>query len=385
MFVEAHEEVWDRHNVVYDGRSPAVVQRVDTVDPTLTWLDLTASDRDSMQRVLDLFKEQGTVDEMGLGTLRDALSNILFPGITSIQTHLRYVLFVPWIYKSLEARRVAADRIAEEARKAEIRLIEPLGASREWGVIGINARGALTRLPSSVYWSCIRRWGIFQHPQSQSWYHTHFSRVRDAASHLGRTDDPGVIWHGEPNWHPRLPDPPDDFPNGATFELLRPEALFLQGRIQDCCAGTLLAHLASRPTTTFADHFWEEPAALDAGEQIRHAVEVARRFSLHVEGIPLVYNLLLAEARRNLFGKDTDDLVEKYTEDCGNWAVREANEQDDFVPQSLWTLIERRGTPVKPMLRRFVETWTARLGQIGAKQAALDEDVGRWSRIANSN
>ena len=50
------------------------------MEPTITWLDLTASDRDRMQRVLDLFGEAGTVDELGLGTLRDALSNALFPG-----------------------------------------------------------------------------------------------------------------------------------------------------------------------------------------------------------------------------------------------------------------------------------------------------------------
>ena len=69
---------------------------------TLTWLDLTASDRDRMRQVLDLFNEQGTVDEMGLGRLRDALSEALFPGTSTIQTRLRYVLFVPWIYRQLE-------------------------------------------------------------------------------------------------------------------------------------------------------------------------------------------------------------------------------------------------------------------------------------------
>ena len=50
---------------------------------TLTWLDLTASDRDKMRRVLDLFKEQGPLDEMGLGSLRDVLSDALFPGTSS--------------------------------------------------------------------------------------------------------------------------------------------------------------------------------------------------------------------------------------------------------------------------------------------------------------
>ena len=63
--------------------------------PTLTWLDMTASDRDRMRRALDLFKEVGTVDELGLGTIRDRLSDALFPRTSSIQTRLRYYLFVP--------------------------------------------------------------------------------------------------------------------------------------------------------------------------------------------------------------------------------------------------------------------------------------------------
>ena len=67
------------------------------MEPMLIWLDSTASDRDRMRRVLDLFKEQGTVDEMGLGSLRDILSDALFPGASYIRTRLRYVLFIPWI------------------------------------------------------------------------------------------------------------------------------------------------------------------------------------------------------------------------------------------------------------------------------------------------
>jgi len=59
---------------------------------TLTWLDLTADDRDQVRRVLDLFNEQGTVDELGLGSLRDVLSNALFPGTSMLHTRLRHAL-----------------------------------------------------------------------------------------------------------------------------------------------------------------------------------------------------------------------------------------------------------------------------------------------------
>jgi hypothetical protein len=73
------------------------------MQPQLTWIDLTATDRDKVRRVLDLFKEQGTVDELGLGSLRDVFSNALFPGTSVLHTRLRYVLFIPWIYQEIES------------------------------------------------------------------------------------------------------------------------------------------------------------------------------------------------------------------------------------------------------------------------------------------
>ena len=59
---------------------------------TLSWLDLTTSDRDKVRRVLDLFNEQGTVDELGLGSLRDTISNALFPGNSLLHAWVQHVL-----------------------------------------------------------------------------------------------------------------------------------------------------------------------------------------------------------------------------------------------------------------------------------------------------
>ena len=201
---------------------------------TLTWLDLTASDRDKMRRVLDLFKEQGTLDEMGLGSLRDVLSDTLFPGTSSIQTRLRYVLFIPWIYRRLEDRKVRAAEVARAARRAEVDLIGPLeqNPARE-GIIGSRARNALVRLPSSVYWSALTRWGIFQPQQSLGWYHSRFDALVDGRGGVGRADDPGVIWSQQAHWHPRLPEPPAGFPWEASFALTHDEADFLRGRVEE--------------------------------------------------------------------------------------------------------------------------------------------------------
>ena len=351
------------------------------MEPTITWLDLTASDRGKMQRVLDLFGEAGTVDEMGLGTLRDALSDALFPGVTSIQTRLRYVLFVPWIYGLLESRRVSSDHVAEQARRMEVRLMEPLAQLDEGGVIGTAARHQLQRLPSSVYWGCLRRWGIFRHERgSQSWYHSQFARLRESASDVGRADDPGVTWQGQANWHLRMPGPPDGFPNDVNFALEEAEAKFLQGRIEETCAGTLLARLASRPKPVLAEHFWEEPDAVGADDRVAGVVEVARQFSLQVEGMRLVYNYMLARRRRDLFG-DEEDWVADYSDACADWARRVSNESERFDPDALWALVAARGVPVNAQQRAFVDTWTARVGLIGPE--GMSEDSLTQTLIAD--
>ena len=296
------------------------------MEPTLTWLDLTASDRDRMRRVIDLFSEQGTLDEMGLGRLRDALSDALFPGTSYIQTRLRYLLFIPWIYQRLERRMVEVSNVAQEARRSEVALIPRLERSPEAeGVIGVVARGSLVRLPSSVYWSALARWDIFQHQQSQGWYHANFAALADGKG-VARPDDPGVVWSPQPNWHPRLPNPPMSFPAEASFALTGEEADFLRGRLEERCAGTLLGWLARHGSATPTESVWDDPDALSAPTDIRSTVELARRFSLHVEGIPLLYNLVLAEHRQGTFGTDETGTIDEYRARLIKWTEREASE-----------------------------------------------------------
>ena len=272
---------------------------------TLTWLDLTASDRDKMRRVLDLFKEQGTLDEMGLGSLRDVLSDALFPGTSSIQTRLRYVLFIPWLYQRLETRRVRSGDVERAARAAEVDLIGPLERSEDpQGTIGVVARGSLVRLPSSVYWSALTRWGIFQPQQSQGWYQSRFDALVDGRGVVGRADDPGVIWSQQAHWHPRLPEPPKGFPWEASFALTPDEADFLRGRVEERCARSLLAWLVRNGSDSPAEDVWDDPDALRAPDSIRETLELARRFSLHVEGMPVLYNLVVAERRREVLDSD---------------------------------------------------------------------------------
>ena len=127
---------------------------------TFGWLDADAEQRRRMLELVDLFRDQGTVDEIGIGTVRDALSNTLFPGTSVLHTRLKYVLFVPWLMQRATHRQSAGE-MAEEFRRLEYRLIDSLLAGGErQGVMGNTARANLKRLPSHAYWSALGAWGI---------------------------------------------------------------------------------------------------------------------------------------------------------------------------------------------------------------------------------
>jgi hypothetical protein len=135
-------------------------------------MDFSEHERRTALEVIDAFKEQDTRDELGVGSIRDAFSDLLFPGTSTIQTHVRYFLFVPWTYLDLERRRPSADSFGDRARQAEIKLIEALRRGGEdQGVIGILAGARLARVPSNVYWLGLARWGIRLYPGSQPNYH----------------------------------------------------------------------------------------------------------------------------------------------------------------------------------------------------------------------
>ena len=98
-----------------------------------------------MLEVVDLFKEEGTVDELGIGSIRDALADSMFPGTSVLHTRLRYVLFIPWLMEQA-AHKPTPTEMSAEFRSLEYRLINSLLAGGErQGVIGNTARASLKR------------------------------------------------------------------------------------------------------------------------------------------------------------------------------------------------------------------------------------------------
>jgi hypothetical protein len=293
----------------------------------IVWLDYSERERRQALDVISLFREQGTVDELGIGAIRDAFANVMFPGTSTIQTRAAYFLLVPWSYQRLEARRVPSARIEQVARRAELALIDPIVASGERdGVIGIDARRTLRRLPSNVYWLGLRTWGIRRFPRSQPSYHrsldAFYASLR--AGELRRTseDDPSASIDRKPsNWDPQLPDPPSGFPQVASLRLRAVDAEYLRSKVATAQPQSLLAYImstADEPTDVAAP--WEHPLAAEAPADLIELIEHARCFSLAMHGSALLYNLMLSEAIGNM------DRAEEYRADLVAWAAAVEND-----------------------------------------------------------
>src|SRR3954451_17147946 len=70
------------------------------------WLDLDDAASQRVAELLRALEEPGTLDPLGLGSIRDAFSATLVPGTSTVQTRIRSFVFLPWVFRVLEAERV---------------------------------------------------------------------------------------------------------------------------------------------------------------------------------------------------------------------------------------------------------------------------------------
>ena len=78
---------------------------------TLTWIDHSERQRPQILDAVDLFHEKDTRDGLGIAGIRDAFSDMLFPGTGAVQTGVLYFLFVPWMYLGFEVAHVSSANI----------------------------------------------------------------------------------------------------------------------------------------------------------------------------------------------------------------------------------------------------------------------------------
>lgn len=325
---------------------------------SLGWLDFDDHARDKVAETLRALDEPSTLDVLGLGTIRDAFADMLSPGTSTVQTRLRYFLFVAWILKSLEDEGVPAADFDRRRRYDEAQLMDRLRhLGRRQGVIGYWAGRKLRRMPSDIYWGGLVAWGIRRLTLSAEEYAQHAARI---GRHRPERDDDGNTTAPVVSMWADLPPLPDQFLEvDITFELESHEAEFLVNRIRLTQPDSLLAVLSGDlgaqpepvgPAVDAPTSSLDEPAVVVPREAVEPAASGAARLSLDQLDYPwqvpmefrgrlgevlhharcfselslgpqLVYSWLLARRARKVLGSDTEELEEKEWDRLEEWAT----------------------------------------------------------------
>lgn len=344
----------------------------------LQWLDYSSAEREAVLTLLASRKDKGTIDEFGIGTIRDAIADHLFPGLSTIQTRAKYFLFVPWILRAMEERPFKGDPAAVLASRERelIGALQKDDSADKRGLIGSESGDGLKRFPSGIYWNGIKRQGIFQDGSSLAEYLDEISDLRRAAR-----DDAGLESSGEPtmvevrSWDPGLPPAEPDLLKRASLALNRAQATYLHDKVQGirtasgrpCLLQWLLTDPMPDEVLSRLDRPWEliEEAGARLPDHLREELRDARLFSLLVEGITTLYYYFLAQDLADSGRVQLNDHRQAVEQWCGQIA-EEASLLRSWTDglDRFWSWI-RLTAPRIDRDRPFVERWLSSLAEHG--------------------
>lgn len=249
-------------------------------------------------KVMKLLQGQGAIDELGLGRIRDAFSNTMFPGMSVLQTHAKYFLLMPALYSYLEKTRIADVReahaiVREHEIKMTYRLME--GSSKDaTGIIGADilkeSRGAkyVKYDPAYVYQAGMESYGLI--PHGSNIYATLAERSaiyqNMPKKHKGNddSDDDSDDLTGNPQLF-KVCGEDYDFTHRVPLDikLTRREAEFLKYQIIRNAQGSLLSYLLdSGLYENITDYVFEDLGILlqdKIPENLYQTYSLALRFS----------------------------------------------------------------------------------------------------------
>ena len=329
---------------------------------TISWLDSSESERRAVLELVSALNEPGTLDELGIGSIRDTIADFLFPGTSTIQTRARYFLFIPWVLQMVEAQ--PSTRAEQYTRQLQLQLCDALDRSHgpNQGVIGREARTALQRWPISIYWLGLERWGIRRQVGSLAYY---FGSLRRPSSLLQQARTPEDPVEGQRyeapdaipgNWA-ELPAPTPGFPENATFALTAEEGRFLRDCIELKHSHTYLAHIlrnGAQDSVSAADFPWDFSSAQQTSASLQAWLNDAQLFSMVHQGASLLYNLMLAE------GLGDEERYEDFSSSITDWFDTLQTFQDELNSwdrDAMWRRLWSVNPRLRTRTREFADHW----------------------------
>ncbi|KUI09908.1 hypothetical protein AU190_05705 [Mycolicibacterium acapulense] len=352
----------------------------------IAWLDASSEDQRRMREIVNLFSERESRDELGIGQVRDALSDLMWPGTSTLFTRARYFLFIPWCFRAAAKTRNDVDKVTTAADYNERRLIRGLlDAGEKDGVIGANVGFALKNLPSTLYWGGMGIHGVLSDPtlSRSDAIMAEIDRAHPRRTAANFDDEVANSWHTGA-FHPTLPTVPSGFPAEVPggFAMPHSEAAWLRDRMLSSSPGTMLEYALEHRPDAGSEVPWEDSVLAAASGERAQVLDDARRFSVLMNSAALVYNLLLAEAYEDEGFDRVENPVDRYRQRIEEWAEQPALAQDihTWNRGSFWRRVLEKNPGINLRSRRFIDSWLDLLSAANLAGLADNDDVRYFIR-----
>lgn len=344
----------------------------------LGWIDFSETDKQKVMSVIELLKPDGTVDELGVGVIRNSLSDAIFPGITTIMTRAKYFFIVPRILHDFASKPPRDITAREYLRREENEIIDLLSEQANYldnsGVIGITIakhnkskprshRKELLRKPSTIYWNGLRAYKIY--PGDLTMAHM-LDAMESRAVHgpmLGHQITEGEAGDDRDaetsdSYNFSLPDYDKNWKQELKIDLTETEADFLKEKIIDNFPQTLLAQVLKDKNriedflnaNSFQD-MCHMPFMHHLPPQTREIVNTAHDFWQIMYGAHIRYNIVLHGRHGS----------EKVKNDCSDKWERWVREMKNFkwsaFDRDLMWIITKQSSHLKGFTELFINQW----------------------------
>lgn len=133
------------------------------------FVHFSAEERKRVINALERLREHGSVDELGIGRVRDAFADMMFPGISTLQHHAKYFAVLPHLYHIAQKDSYKNPREVKQAViNLEIKLTKNLVAGSKPNTTGITGSKFTSGTkyvkydPTYIYWTGLVSFGIMK-------------------------------------------------------------------------------------------------------------------------------------------------------------------------------------------------------------------------------
>ena len=307
------------------------------MEAQIGWIDFSEKDRKKALDVIHLLQEQGAVDELGMGIIRDAFANIFFPGTSTVQTRAKYFFIVPYVMKEAceNLKNTSPNKIVRKVDLEERQCAVIMGDND--GVIGrdvIPAGGWVERKPSSIYWNGIKKLGIFTYPKLSTYEYYREELIRrtmkaneaqgNRSGEENEQDDDSATASGRRSFWNLPPEYNESWREDLTINLKPFEAKWMRKCISENLQNSLFKHIVDHninvePLLKTGDPFkaLTELVYEDVTEKMKSLLTLANQFNSLVYLCRILYNIVLSNGN-NIRASELWKSEQKRMKDISN-------------------------------------------------------------------